>query len=58
MFNRKYEHLYFRIDISINVAQEHIDVCGCHVTFVADPDLAVDQWTSNWGVFSESLVTF
>lgn len=51
MFNIKYGHLYFRIYISINVAQEHIDVYGCHVTFVADPDLAVDWWTSNWGVF-------
>lgn len=51
MFNRKYDHLYFRIYISINIAQEHIDVCGCRVTFVAAPDLAVDWWTSNWGVF-------
>lgn len=51
MFNRKYDLLYFRIDISINVAQEHIDICGCHVTFVADPDLAVNQGTSSWGVF-------
>lgn len=54
MYNRKYDHLHFRICMSINAVQDHSGVCGCHVAFVAD-HLAVDWWSSDWGVLLNYL---
>ena len=46
----KCSHLYFRIYISINITQDHIDASGGPTVVVTDPHLAVSRWSSSWGV--------